>query len=569
MTDEENRKHTENEKNKEAHAKCLCRIMIATEDFFKACGEFVYEFLSDDADEAQANLFSKPKLLRTVSSFVVGISVGIGVTIGYVNLMDAKKTQKEKASIETIDQVVIEPKKVSHQFDFDLTESVASAIEATKSKVEEKNDIAEEIENQLLELASVEKYQIKPRENLAALLKRAGVENSEIYRITTALSEVINLKKIQIGDQVEIGYQNTQTVPPEKQLVTTTIEDKDGNRYIASKSNENSFEAQMLEAKVTTRKERAEGEVVGSFIASAKNAGIPANVIQQIIWSFNGLIDFAKDIQKNDTFSAVFEKEYNKNNEPTGKGQLIFASFKLRYGVQERYYYEDSKGQKDYYDESGKIAHKLFQNHPLKFQRITSKFGIRKHPILGYKLAHNGIDYGAPEGTPIRAPGNGTITEVGKRGGYGKFIGIRHNSEFATGYGHLSKFAKGIVPGKKVKAGEIIGYVGNTGRSTGPHLHWEVIKNGRKINPATQQITAQKRLSGNELSRFIQQRDILRQQLEQGDEYFASKPLEAKTAKESSSKNLVINKRLQKAFKDRKLSIFNKFNFAMFKKSKG
>ena len=151
--------------------------------------------------------------------------------------------------------------------------------------------------------------------------------------------------------------------------------------------------------------------------------------------------------------------------------------------------------------------------HPLIKPRMTSKFGQRKHPVLGYTLMHWGADFGAPIGTAIRAPGEGTITQAMRKGSYGYFVQIKHNSEYSTAYGHMSGFHKLTKVGRKVKAGDIIGYVGTTGRSTGPHLHWELIKNGKRIDPSTQRITAQRKLNGEELQRFYAERDRIRDSL--------------------------------------------------------
>ncbi len=354
-------------------------------------------------------------------------------------------------------------------------------------------------------------FTLNPRENLAAVLKKAGLTNQEIYKISTALEDILDLKKIQVGDKIEVGSVNTEN--DGKALMLVTVEDRRGYRYTALRNDEDFFEANLTEPKVELKMEYAEGTIDGAFIVNAKNAGIPTNVIQQIIWAFDGPVDFQRDLRRGDSFKAVFNKEYNMEGNPTGNGELLYASFDIRSKIHERYLYKDSNDQTDFYDENGKIARKLFTMHPLKNPRQTSRFGMRKHPILGYTTMHWGADYGAPVGTPIRAPGEGTITSAGKRGSYGHYVQIRHNSEYSTAYAHMSSINEKVRVGKKVKAGEVIGYVGNTGRSTGPHLHWELIKNNKKINPTTQKITAQKKLAGSELQRFYAARDRMRADL--------------------------------------------------------
>ena len=357
----------------------------------------------------------------------------------------------------------------------------------------------------------LETFTIKPQQALSTVLKQGGLTNQEMKLVIAALSEVLNLKQIQAGSKVEIGKMNTDTET--KALLSVTVEDRRGNRYTAAKTDEDTFEASLVEPEVEIKTEYAEGTVSGAFIPNAKAAGIPTNVIHQIIWSFDGPVDFSRDLRKGDTFKAVFRKEYNKEGHPTGYGSLLYASINLHSHTQERYLYKDSKNREDYYDETGKIARKLFTMHPLVKPRQTSEFGQRKHPILGYTIMHWGVDYGAPIGTPIRAPGEGTVTQALRKGSYGYYVQIKHNSEYSTAYGHMSGFHKLTKVGRKVKAGDIIGYVGTTGRSTGPHLHWELIKNGKRIDPVTQRITAQRKLSGDELKRFYAERDRIRDNL--------------------------------------------------------
>ena len=293
-----------------------------------------------------------------------------------------------------------------------------------------------------------ENFVVEPDETISSLLKRAEITNADAYQITKSLQEVYDLRKIQPGDEVEI-CSNTDDAGL-KQATSIIIEDRKGNRYKTHKLAENEYEAQMIEPTTSTQLEKAYGSITGPFIKNAKEVGIPTNVIQQIISAFDGVIDFNRDIQKNDTFTAVFKKEYNKHNEPTGNGDLLYASFKIRGETHERFKYTDSNDKDDYYDENGKIARELFVMHPLAKPRLTSRFGQRKHPILGYRLMHWGNDYGAPIGTPVRAPGDGVVTLTARRGSYGRLVEIKHNSEYSTGYAHMSKIHPNIYKGKKV-----------------------------------------------------------------------------------------------------------------------
>ena len=197
---------------------------------------------------------------------------------------------------------------------------------------------------------------------------------------------------------------------------------------------------------------------------------------------------------------------------------VLYANLVLKSGASLKLYrFTEKSGNTEYFDETGKSAQKLLMKTPIDGARISSGFGRRKHPILGYNVAHRGVDFAAPKGTPIYAAGNGTIEIKGRKGAYGKYILIRHANGFKTAYAHLSKFKK--IPGGRVKQGRIIGYVGSTGRSTGPHLHYEILKNGKRINPQKLKLPSGKKLKGNELNLFIEEKNRIERRLDNLDVY--------------------------------------------------
>ena len=492
---------SENTESNTLQAGCLKRIAESTRHLFDRLGDSAVELVADDFSTSGFS-FKNNKVLH---SFLIGTALGTLSTLAVLHW--ERPTAKEQENALLMEERAAETPSLTPIAEIDLPlapESVESAEsdEATETAEAEEAPVPD----------TLEKFEVKPRESLAVVLRRAGLTNQESYQVTTALSDVLNLKQVQIGDTVEVG--TTKDNDGNSHLLSVTLEDRHGNRYTAARGVDDAFEASMLPPEVTLKAEIASGDIDGAFVVNAKQSGIPTNVISQIIWAFDGPVDFTRDLRKGDSFTAVFNKEYNKNNEPTGNGELLYAALNLKTtGTHERYRYTDSKGHEDFYDDKGKIARKLFVMHPLKKPRITSRFGQRKHPILGYKLMHWGVDFGAPIGTPIRAPGEGTVTQSGRRGSYGRYVQIKHNSEYSSAYAHMSRIDDKIYVGKRVKAGEVIGYVGNTGRSTGPHLHWELIKNGQKINPTTQQITAQRKLVGTELSLFLDARNQMREKM--------------------------------------------------------
>ena len=508
--------------NKEDQRNCLQSILRSTKGLIDLIEENAADIVADDmADETGYPLTFRPlKSFRLHSwpIFVTGVLFGAAGVFGAARYT-AVQTASDRMTEELIEERAAEEQTLTPVAAIDLP--LASAPVALN--VPESVEAEEETAAAIPVPDSVEKLTIKQHQSLAGVLKQNGLSNREIRQVLQALSEVLDLKRIQAGNNIEIGRMNTDA--DEKSLLLVTVEDRRGNRYTATRTDADSFEAVLTEPEVDVKTEYAEGTVNGAFIPTAKSAGIPTNVIHQIIWAFDGPVDFSRDLRKGDTFTAVFKKEYNKDGKPTGNGTLLYAGIKLRSRLHERYLYKDSKNHSDYYDETGKIAKKLFTVHPLAKPRQTSKFGQRKHPVLGYTLMHWGADFGAPIGTPIRAPGDGTVTQALRKGSYGYYVQIRHNSEYATAYGHMSGFHKLTKVGRKVKAGDVIGYVGTTGRSTGPHLHWELIKNGKRIDPVKQRITARRKLSGKELQHFYSERDRMRANLKDEPAYARAAPL--------------------------------------------
>ena len=231
--------------------------------------------------------------------------------------------------------------------------------------------------------------------------------------------------------------------------------------------------------------------------------------ISFIINIFAYSIDFRRDIKKGDKFEIIFENHLTPDGKLVKTGNILYASLQLRKDKIALYRYKDKSGNVDYYDEKGYAMKKTLYRKPLAFQaaRISSPFGKRRHPIKKKIIVHWGVDYAAPKGTAIYAGGDGVVQKAGWNGGYGKYIKIRHNSEYSTAYGHMSKIAKGIRPGTRVKQGQIIGYVGSTGLSTGPHLDFRVHENGKPINPLTIKSQPKKPISPANMPQFSIVRD--------------------------------------------------------------
>ena len=245
-----------------------------------------------------------------------------------------------------------------------------------------------------------------------------------------------------------------------------------------------------------------ESTISSSLYSSAINSGIKPNIIIDFARLYGFQVDFQRDIWKDDSFQIIYEEFRDQKNNLIDTGNIIFANLNLQDTNYEMYRYQIKKGEYDYFDENGKSVRKTLMKTPINGARLSSSFGKRKHPILGYTKMHTGTDFAAPMGTPILASGDGRVTKAGWCGGGGNCVKIKHNNTYQTIYAHMSKFGRGIKRGVKVKQGQIIGYVGSTGLSTGPHLHYEVIENGRKINSQKLKLPSGKILKGEERKNF-------------------------------------------------------------------
>ena len=248
--------------------------------------------------------------------------------------------------------------------------------------------------------------------------------------------------------------------------------------------------------------ESKEYVITNSLYADGIDNNIPNQILIKLIQLFSFDLDFQRDIQKDTKVSISYEKIFVKNKSEYSFGDIEYANIKIKKNILEYFKFLTDDGFIDYFNRQGKNVKKSILKTPLDGARISSSFGMRKHPILGFNKMHKGVDFAAPIGTPVYAGGNGIIEMVGVNGGYGKYIRIRHNNEYKTAYAHLSSYKKGISKGVRVNQGDVIGYVGSTGRSTGPHLHYEIIYQNKQINPLKLKLPSGKILKGDELVRF-------------------------------------------------------------------
>ena len=341
------------------------------------------------------------------------------------------------------------------------------------------------------------KHQIKSGETFDEILKDYEIDKDEIIEIKNSLSKKVDLNKM--NTKQVIHFSLDQTVNKIKEF-TFQISNTE-KIYLTRNIEENRFNQKIMSIKLEKKIIYKENIILQSLYKSAVDQNIPANTIIEFARIYGFQVDFQRDIRKRDKFQIMYEVFLNEKKEIIESGEILFANLKLS-GQDNTLYYFNNEGRDGHYDKNGKSVQKALMKTPINGARLSSSFGMRKHPIDGFNKMHRGTDFAAPKGTPIMASGNGIIKKAGWCGGGGNCIRIRHNSTYETIYAHMSKFARGIKTGIRIKQGQTIGYVGSTGKSTGPHLHYEVIINGKKVNSQKLKLPSGKILKGKEREIF-------------------------------------------------------------------
>ena len=341
-----------------------------------------------------------------------------------------------------------------------------------------------------------------------ALLVNANIPRTEAHAAIMTLSKLFKPRDLKPGTAVTV----TRKKAPEEQVLQRVDLVIDPRRDVAVRRDETGrFKAAIIKQILKTQATRASGVIRSSLYLAGQRAELPPTVLARLIRIFSFDVDFQRDVQPDDSFDLMFERHYDDSGTPVAEGNILIAEMVLSGKRVRLYRHRTRDGDTDYYDEKGRSARKALVLTPIDGARISSGYGRRRHPILGYTKMHRGIDFAAPRGTPVYAAGHGTVEVVGRNGGYGKYVRIRHNGSYKTAYAHLRGFARGVSRGRRVRQGQVIGYVGSTGRSTGPHLHYEILRNGRQLNPKRLNLPSGRKLAGAELKRFYKVRDRLEQ----------------------------------------------------------
>jgi len=343
-------------------------------------------------------------------------------------------------------------------------------------------------------------------DTMSAILDRAGVARQDANNAIVALRKVYNPTRIRQGQKINISFQadaealsDTGTATSGKFLGLSLLPDFQ-HMVIVSRDGIDDFNASREKRALTAHPIRAASTIKHSLYLSGNKVRVPNSVLAELIRLYSWDVDFQRDIRSGDGFELMYEQFSDAEGKPVHNGDVIYASLELSGKRHTIYRHTLADGNIDYFDEKGQSARKALMRTPIDGARLSSGFGKRKHPVLGYTKMHKGLDFAAPRGTPIYAAGNGTVQYAGRKGAYGNFVLIRHNANYSTAYAHMKRV--NTAKGRRVKQGQVIGYVGTTGRSTGPHLHYEIRLSGRQVNPMRVKMPSGRKLKGAELATF-------------------------------------------------------------------
>jgi murein DD-endopeptidase MepM/ murein hydrolase activator NlpD len=367
--------------------------------------------------------------------------------------------------------------------------------------------------------------QFKTGETITEVLTDAGVSMEDATAVVDAMRPHFNPRNIRAGQTFEatfgpapepatvgprpIAYTGNDA-PSERKLLSLSFAPSIENQITVKLTVPQGYIAETVQRKFSERYQRASAKIDSSLYLAAMRAGIPANVVVDLIRMFSYEVDFQRDVQPGDAFEVVFSRFYGDDGKVAKTGDILSASMTLS-GKKHALYRFESNGEEEYFDESGQSAKSMLMKTPVDGARISSRFGRRFHPVLGYTRMHKGIDFAVPTGTPVMAAGGGVVVHAAYTNGFGNLVILQHANGYQTAYGHLSRFASGVKKGARVRQGQIVAYSGSTGISTGPHLHYEVRVNGTQLNPTNIKMANGRSLTGQERSTFLKERTRIEQ----------------------------------------------------------
>ncbi|WP_296815580.1 peptidoglycan DD-metalloendopeptidase family protein [Brevundimonas sp.] len=345
--------------------------------------------------------------------------------------------------------------------------------------------------------------EVRSGETLEQAVQRTGVDANEARAVVRSLADGFDVVNIRAGLRFETAVARPRSGGGSARLIGLTLRTGPATQLTVTRNFDGALRVRELAEQVTQETTVASGEIHGSLHQSAVALGADSSVVARVVQLFAHRLDFSRDIRAGDPFTMVFERTVTESGVTVDTGELLYAELK---GVRFYRYQPAGASQAQYFDEEGKNIRGFLLQTPIDGARISSNYGMRRHPIAGYRRMHQGIDFAAGYGTPVVAAADGVVVEARRWGGYGNWVRIRHSDGWETGYAHLSRYGSGIRAGQRVQQGQIIAYVGSTGASTGPHLHYELWRHGQRVNPRGARVPQGTILTGRELAAFQAQR---------------------------------------------------------------
>ncbi len=337
-------------------------------------------------------------------------------------------------------------------------------------------------------------------DTVSGVLEEAGLSSVDAYSAVKALGKHFDLRKVKPGQIIKVDFKSAGEDAREFKKLTMKIDPV--KQILVQKIEPENFSSELQEKELIKRTYAYNAEIETSLYGSAARVGIPSQVIAEMIRIYSWNVDFQRDIRRGDKIEVLYEAMETEDGDFARYGDVLYANLSVGGKSVPIYRYEMKDGRIDYFEPDGFSVRKTLMKTPVDGARLSSGFGMRKHPVLGYNKMHKGLDFAAPTGTPIYAAGDGVIEFLGRKGGYGNYIRIRHNSKLKTAYAHMHKYGRGMSQGKRIEQGDVIGYVGTTGRSTGPHLHYEVHVKDKQVNPRSVDLPTGEQLQSAELKKF-------------------------------------------------------------------
>lgn len=340
---------------------------------------------------------------------------------------------------------------------------------------------------------------VRRGDTLMSLLTDAGIPREDALSTVDALRNVYDPRRIWAGQQISLHFDPLSDAPVFRGLSLDRSYDR---RVVVAKADDGGFVAKEERRALHREHRLARATITSSLFEAGAEEGVPAAVLVELIRAYSYEVDFQREIRTGDSFEILYEEVRNDAGEVVPQGNIAYANLVLGGKAHRIFAFTPKSGIDDYFQENGQSVRKALLRTPVDGARISSRFGKRRHPVLGYTKIHKGLDFAAPTGTPIYAAGDGIVERANRYGSYGNYVRLRHSGTYKTAYAHLHRFASGMRAGKRVKQGQVIGYVGTTGRSTGPHLHYEVHVDGRQVNPLGLKLPAGEKLKGKDLDNF-------------------------------------------------------------------